>query len=68
MSGYDALNNPASYRRKHHSNSLSHYTLLIAARQGEPGGTIGCHFYNPTRRHQHLPGVSPEQFEAAAKP
>lgn len=25
-------------------------------------------FYNPTRRHQHLSGVSPEQFEAAVKP
>jgi putative transposase len=22
-------------------------------------------FYNPTRRHSHLGGVSPEQFEAA---
>ncbi len=25
-------------------------------------------FYNPTRRHSHLGGVSPEQFEAAQKP
>jgi putative transposase len=25
-------------------------------------------FYNPTRRHSHLAGVSPEQFEAAHKP
>ncbi|MHB1588886.1 MAG: IS3 family transposase [Metallibacterium scheffleri] len=24
-------------------------------------------FYNRTRRHQHLAGVSPEQFEAAAQ-
>lgn len=24
-------------------------------------------FYNPTRRHQHLGGVSPDEFEAAAK-
>jgi putative transposase len=24
-------------------------------------------FYNRTRRHQHLGGVSPEQFEAAHK-
>ena len=24
-------------------------------------------FYNPTRRHQHLRGVSPDEFEAAAK-
>ena len=24
-------------------------------------------FYNPTRRHQHLGGVSPEEFEAAVK-
>lgn len=24
-------------------------------------------FYNRTRRHQHLSGVSPEQFEDAAK-
>ena len=23
------------------------------------------HFYNPVRRHSHLAGVSPEQFEAA---
>jgi putative transposase len=23
------------------------------------------HFYNPTRRHSHLAGVSPTQFEAA---
>jgi putative transposase len=26
------------------------------------------HFYNRTRRHSHLGGVSPEQFEAAQKP
>ena len=25
-------------------------------------------FYNSTRRHSHLGGVSPEQFEAAHKP
>ena len=25
-------------------------------------------FYNRTRRHSHLGGVSPEQFEAAHKP
>jgi putative transposase len=25
-------------------------------------------FYNRTRRHSHLGGVSPEQFEAAQKP
>ena len=25
-------------------------------------------FYNPTRRHGHVGGVSPEQFEAAQKP
>ena len=25
-------------------------------------------FYNSTRRHSHLGGVSPEQFEAANKP
>jgi putative transposase len=25
-------------------------------------------FYNRTRRHSHLDGVSPEQFEAAQKP
>ena len=25
-------------------------------------------FYNPTRRHSHLGGVSPEQFEAAHRP
>ena len=25
-------------------------------------------FYNCTRRHSHLGGVSPEQFEAAHKP
>jgi len=25
------------------------------------------HFYNRTRRHSHLGGVSPEQFEAALK-
>jgi putative transposase len=25
-------------------------------------------FYNPTRRHQYLSGVSPDQFEAAVKP
>ena len=25
-------------------------------------------FYNPSRRHSHLGGVSPEQFEAAHKP
>jgi len=25
-------------------------------------------FYNPTRRHSHLGGVSPDQFEAAHKP
>jgi putative transposase len=25
-------------------------------------------FYNQTRRHSHLGGVSPEQFEAAQKP
>lgn len=25
-------------------------------------------FYNPTRRHSHLGGVSPEQFEVAQKP
>jgi len=24
-------------------------------------------FYNPIRRHQHLGGVSPEEFEAVAK-
>lgn len=24
-------------------------------------------FYNPTRRHSHLGGVSPEHFEAAQK-
>ena len=24
-------------------------------------------FYNPSRRHSHLGGVSPEQFEAAHK-
>jgi putative transposase len=24
-------------------------------------------FYNPTRRHRHLGGVSPEEFETAAK-
>ena len=24
-------------------------------------------FYNHTRRHSHLGGVSPEEFEAAAK-
>ena len=24
-------------------------------------------FYNPTRRHQHLGGVNPDEFEAAAK-
>ena len=24
-------------------------------------------FYNPTRRHRHLGGVSPEDFEASAK-
>ena len=24
-------------------------------------------FYNPTRRHSHIGGVSPEQFEAAHK-
>ena len=24
-------------------------------------------FYNPTRRHSHLGGVSPEQFETAHK-
>ncbi len=24
-------------------------------------------FYNPVRRHQHLGGVSPEEFEAIAK-
>ena len=26
------------------------------------------HFYNRPRRHSHLGGVSPEQFEAAQKP
>ena len=26
------------------------------------------HFYNRTRRHSHLSGVSPEQFETAQKP
>jgi putative transposase len=26
------------------------------------------HFYNRTRRHSHLGGVSPEPFEAAQKP
>jgi putative transposase len=25
-------------------------------------------FYNRTRRHSHLGGISPEQFEAAQKP
>lgn len=25
-------------------------------------------FYNPTRRHQYLSEVSPDQFEAAVKP
>ena len=25
-------------------------------------------FYNPTRRHRHLGGVSPDDFEAMAKP
>jgi len=25
------------------------------------------HFYNPIRRHSYLGGVSPDQFEAAAK-
>ena len=25
-------------------------------------------FYNPSRRHGHLGGVSPEQFEAADRP
>jgi len=25
-------------------------------------------FYNPTRRHRHLGGVSPEEFEAVQKP
>lgn len=25
-------------------------------------------FYNPRRRHGHLDGISPEQFEAAHKP
>ena len=25
-------------------------------------------FYNPTRRHSHLGGLSPEQFETAHKP
>lgn len=24
-------------------------------------------FYNPSRRHQHLGGISPEEFEAAAQ-
>jgi len=24
-------------------------------------------FYNPIRRHSHLSGISPEQFEAAQK-
>lgn len=24
-------------------------------------------FYNPTRRHQHLGGVSPDEFEASAQ-
>ena len=24
-------------------------------------------FYNPKRRHQHLGGVSPDEYEAAAK-
>jgi len=25
-------------------------------------------FYNPVRRHSHLGGISPDQFEAAHKP
>jgi putative transposase len=25
-------------------------------------------FYNPTRRHSHLGGMSPDQFEAAHEP
>ncbi len=25
-------------------------------------------FYNRTRRHEHLAGVSPEQFESATRP
>jgi putative transposase len=25
------------------------------------------HFYNRTRRHSHIGGISPEQFEAAQK-
>lgn len=40
---------------------------MASTRTLDPAGPLRITFYNRTRRHSHLGGVSPEQFEAAHK-